>query len=212
MGGRPLQRAGRHCGAQDRARHRGRVLAQGYDRALQQAGAAGKGRLRAGHHLDRRRPCLGAGGRRGEGADDLLGRYHAGRRRREAFQAALSVSQHRQRVRSGDVVVARHQALEGKVHHGGWHQPRLLVRPQQYGGVRRDPETLQHRPQGRHRAVAQGRDHGSDQPRRGAQGGEAGPHLFLAAVRRSACVHETGTRGGADAGHKARVPGAGSTR
>ena len=86
------------------------------------------------------------------------------------------------------------------------HQPRLLLRPQQHGGVRRAAEALQHRARGRHRAVAQGRHHGADQQRRRAQGRQARPDLLLAAVRRPAGVHEAGARGRADQGHQAGVP------
>ncbi len=91
------------------------------------------------------------------GADDLLGRHHAGRRRREDAEPALPLPLHRQRVRGGDGLAARDQALEGQVRDRRRHQPRLLVRPQQLGGVHRAAEELQHRAQGRHRAVAEGR-------------------------------------------------------
>ena len=94
------------------------------------------------------------------------------------------------------------------------HQSRLFLRPQQHGGVRRPAEALQHRARGRHRAVAQGRHHGPHQPRRGAQGRQARPHLLLAAVRRSAGVHEAGACRRADrrAPSWCSRPPAGSTR
>ncbi len=198
--------AGRHRRAQDRAGDRGGVLAQGHHRALQQAGAAGEGRLRAGHHLDRRRPGARPGGRGGARADDLLGRHHAGRRRREDPQSALPVPQHRQRVRGDHVLAADHQALEGQVRHRRRHQSGLFLRPQQHGGVRRAAQALQHRAQGGHRAVAEGRHHGPHQPRRRAQGRQARPDLLVAAVRRPARVHETSARRRADQGHQAGVP------
>ena len=163
-----FQRARRHRRPQDRARDRGGILAQGHDRALHQAGAAGEGRLRAGHHLDRRRPGARPGGGGGAGAHHLLGRHHAGRRRGEDAEAALSVPQHRQRMRGDHGLAAVHQALEGQVRHRRRHQSGLFVRPQQHGGVHRAAQALQHRAQGGHRAVAEGRHHGPDQPCRRA--------------------------------------------
>ena len=202
-----LQCAGRHRRPQDRAGDRGRDVAQGHHRALPEARAAGEGRLRAGHHLDRRGLGAGPGGGGVARAHDLLGRHHPGRRRREAAERALSLQEHRQRVRGRDVLAARDQALEGPVQAHRRHQPGLLLRPQQHGGVRRAAEALQYRARGRHRAVAEGRHDGADQPRRGAQGRQARPHLLLAAVRRPAGVHEAGDGRRADQGHQAGVPG-----
>ena len=132
---------------QDRARDRGGILAQGHDRALQQAGAAGEGRLRAGHHFDRGWPRARPGGGGDARADDLLGRHHPGRRRGEDPKSALPVPLDRQRVRSRHVLAARDQILEGQVRLGRRHQSRLFLWSQQHGGFRRHTQTVRHRAQ-----------------------------------------------------------------
>ena len=213
MGGRALQRAGRHRRPQGRARDRGRILAEGHDRALQQARAAGESRLRSGHHLNRRWARARPGGGGVAGAHDLLGRHDAGWRGRETPQSPRSVPFDRQRVRGGHVLAARHQELERQVRHRRRNQSRLFLRPQQHGGLRRDPQAVQHRAQGHHRAVAQGRHHGPDQPRGRDEGRQAGFDLLLAAVRGFTGVHEAGACRGPDRSTSScSPPPAGSTR
>ena len=116
----------RHRRPQDRARRRGGDQRQGHHRSLPEAGAAGKGRLRAGHRLDRRRAGARAGGGGGARAHHLLGRHDPGRRRREAAQSEIPLPQHRQRVRGRDVLAAGHQALEGPVQAHRRHQSRTI--------------------------------------------------------------------------------------
>ena len=66
-----------------------------------------------------------------------LGRHDAERRRRDDSRPALSVPFDRQRVRGHDGLAAHDQALERQVRQGRGHQPRLFLRPQQHGGLRR---------------------------------------------------------------------------
>ena len=214
MGGGEVQRRGRHRRPQGRAGDRGR---DHRPRTPSSASRSWCSRRRSTACRASSRPA--SAWRSGPvveeaRAHDLLGRHHPGRRRREAPQPEVSVPQHRQRVRGGHVLAARHQALEGPVQAHRRHQSRLFLRPQQHGRLHRPAEALQHRARGRHRAVAEGRHHGPDQPRRRAQGGQARPDLLLAAVCRPAGVHEAGARRRAHQGHQAGVPGrrAGSTR
>ncbi len=102
------------AGRKSRAGGRGGNEPQGHHRALPEARAAGESRLRSGHRLHRRRPRARPGGGGGARAHHLLGRHHPGRRRGEAAEPEVPVPLHRQRMRSGDVLTARHQALEGQ--------------------------------------------------------------------------------------------------
>ena len=77
---------------------------------------------------------------------------------------ALRLPQHRQRVRGGDGVAARRQALEGQVRDRRRHQPRLLLRPQQLRRLPGAAEEVRRRAQGGRRPVAEGR-HASTSPR-----------------------------------------------
>ena len=112
---RAHQRRRRHRRAQGRAHRRGGDQPEGFDRAAEKARAAGQGRLRAGHRLLGREPGDGRGRRGDEGAAHLLGRHDAGRRQGDDARTALRLPQHRQRVRGGDGLAARDQALEGQV-------------------------------------------------------------------------------------------------
>ena len=88
-------------------------------------------------------PGPGSGGGGGARAHHLLGRHHPGRCRGEAAECpSYLFKQHGQRVRGGDVLAARHQALEGPVQAHRRHQPRLLLRPQQHGGLHRPTEAI----------------------------------------------------------------------
>ena len=208
MGGRELQRAGRHRRPQDRARDRGR---DPRPRTPSSASASWCSRRRSTACRASSRPAsaLALGpvveesraltiywdGTTQDGVDEKLPNpkylFRTTDNECEAVMSSLLAIKHWK----GQFISRRR------------HQPGLFLRPQQHGGVRRAAQALQHRARGRHRAVAQGRHHGADQPRRRAQGRQARPDLLLAAVRRSAGVHEAGACRGADQGHQAGVPG-----
>ena len=65
------------------------------------------------------------------------------------------------------------EALPRAVRDGGRHQPGLLLRPQQLGGLHRLPQALRHRAPRGGGAVAERRRHGPHRQCRGAEGGGA---------------------------------------
>ena len=159
----------------------------------------------SGRHLDRGGAGAGAGGR-GD-ADDLarLGRDHPEGRRGIDAQAEVLVPLHRQRVRGGDGLDPHRAELEGEVPHGGRHQPRLLLRARQLGGVPGHHEEVRHRGAGGERAVAQARRHRLHLARGGAAAGQARPDLFLLLGGRHADLHEAGARRRSHHQHQARA-------
>ena len=188
-----LQRAGGIAGRKIELVVEEETIAQGHHRALPEARAAGEGRLRAGHRVDRRR--AGAWDRwwRRRGRSPSSGTAP----RRTASRRSCPTPKYLFRSTDNECEAVMSSLLAIKHWKGQFKRIAGINPDYSYGRNNMAAfvallEALQHRARGGHRAVAEGRHHGADQPRRCAQGRQARPDLLLAAVRRPAGVHEAG--------------------